>query len=71
MALWNNEKQINNQLVAFQTFSLQRSYKKKEEQIWKHEVINLRKMDLIRVQTLLNESIKEVYLRGEQHGHSN
>ena len=64
--VWNNEKVIDNKPIAFKTLSLQRSYKKKEESTWHNETINLRKMDLIRVQTLLNEVAKEMYLGGDQ-----
>ena len=49
-------------MVEFKTMSLSRSFKKKDEDIWRNEVINLRRMDLPRVLTLLNEASKELFL---------
>ena len=65
--LWNNEKVIDNKPVTFQTLSLQRSYKKKDENTWHNETINVRKMDLIRIQTLIQEATKEMYLGGDSN----
>jgi len=65
LAVWSNEREINGNLVEFKTMSLSRSFKKKDEDIWRNEVINLRRMDLPRVLTLLNEVSREFYL--EKH----
>lgn len=62
LALWSNEREINGNLVEFKTMSLSRSFKKKDEEIWRNEVINLRRMDIPRVLALLSEASKELYL---------
>ncbi len=68
LALWSNEREVNGNLVEFKTMSLSRSFKKKDEEIWRNEVINLRRMDLPRVLTLLNEASKDLYLdKHEEH----
>ena len=65
IALWSNERDINGTMVEFKTLSLSRSFKKKNEDIWRSEVVNLRRMDLPKVLTLLNEATKELFL--EKH----
>ncbi len=62
IALWSNEREVNGNLVEFKTMSLSRSFKKKDEELWRNEVINLRRMDLPRVLTLLTEASKDLYL---------
>ncbi len=62
IALWSNEREVNGNLVEFKTMSLSRSFKKKDEDIWRNETINLRRMDLPRVMTLLHEATKELFL---------
>ena len=62
LALWSNEREINGNLIEFKTMSLSRSYKKKDEDIWRSEVINIRRMDIPRLQTLLDEASRELLL---------
>jgi hypothetical protein len=62
LALWSNEREVNGNLVEFKTMSLSRSFKKKDEDIWRNEVINLRRLDLPRVLTLLNEATRDLFL---------
>lgn len=62
LALWSNEREVNGNMVEFKTMSLNRSFKKKDETIWRNEVINLRRMDLPRLFALLNEASKELYV---------
>ena len=62
IALWANEREVNGNLVEFKTMSLSRSFKKKDEDLWRNEVINLRRMDLPRVIALLNEASKELFI---------
>ncbi len=66
LVVWKNDKEINGEVVSFKTLSLSRSYKKKEEDIWRSEVINLRRQDLHKVMTLLNEASRHLWL-GEQN----
>lgn len=61
-AIWENERKIDNGAVNFKTVSLSRSYKKKEEEIWRSDVINnLRRNDLQKV-ILVMQKIQESLL---------
>jgi len=62
LALWSNEREVNGNIVEFKTMSLGRSFKKKNEEIWRNEVINIRRLDLPRLMALLNEASKELFL---------
>ena len=62
IALWSNEREVNGNLVEFKTMSVSRSFKKKDEDIWRNEVINIRRMDIPRLITLLNEASRELFL---------
>ncbi|MBI5391562.1 hypothetical protein HZB00_01020 [Candidatus Woesearchaeota archaeon] len=62
VCIWDNEKQIGDALVGFKTISLSRSFKKKGEDIWRSEQLNLRKSDLPKVLVTLNEAMKEILL---------
>lgn len=66
LVVWKNDKEINGEVVSFKTLSLSRSYKKKDEDIWRSEIINLRRQDLHKVMTLLNEASRHLWL-GEQN----
>jgi len=56
IAVWDNKKEFEGGEVSYKTFSMSRSYKKKNEDIWRSEVINnLRRQDIVRLQLLLNK----------------
>ena len=63
VSIWSNKRKLHDDTeVEFKTVSLTRSYKKKDEDIWRSEVINLRRQDLPKISTLLNEAYKELLL---------
>lgn len=62
IAIWKNDRDINGEIVSFKTMTLSRSYKKKEEDIWRSEILNLRRQDIHKVTTLLNEASKYLWL---------
>lgn len=62
LAFWENERAINDSLVSFQTMSLSKSYKKKGEDIWRSEVIHIRRMDLPKILVLLQKGMEDLYL---------
>jgi hypothetical protein len=54
-SVWENKKEFNGGEVSFKTFSISKGYKKKEEDIWRSDVINnLRRQDIVKLQLLLN-----------------
>lgn len=66
VALWENTKQFNSGEVTFKTFSLNRSYKKKDENIWRNETINnFRRQDIPKLITVLTKMQEELYLNAE------
>jgi len=65
-AIWSNEKEFNGGLVEFKTISLNRSYKKKGEEIWRNEIINLRRGDIPKIMLVLQKAQEELLLNQEQ-----
>jgi hypothetical protein len=63
IALWSNKrKNSEGHEIEFKTMSLTRSYKKRDEDIWRNESINLRRTDLPKVQVLINKAQEELLL---------
>lgn len=65
-AIWKNSKKIDGKELSFKTVSLKRSYKKKDEDIWRSEVINIRRADIPKIQVVLNETLRELMLSHEE-----
>ena len=66
VAIWSNEKEFNGGLVEFKTVTLSRSYKKKDEEIWRSDQLNLRRNDLQKCILLLQKTQEELFLNQEQ-----
>lgn len=66
MAIFENEREVNGNMVTFKTASLSRSYKKKDEDIWRNEVINLRRGDIAKVILVLQKAQEELLLHHEE-----
>lgn len=64
-ALWVNEREVNGTTVGFKTVSLRRSWKK-EGDVWREEVMNLRRQDIPKLMTILHEMQKELFLTDEE-----
>jgi len=55
-AVWDNKKSIQGGEISYKTVTVSRSYKKKEENIWRSEVINnLRRGDIEKLQVILRK----------------
>lgn len=65
-AIWSNEKEFNGGLVEFKTISLSRGYKKKGEDIFRSDQINLRKNDIQKCILVLQKAQEELLLNQEQ-----
>lgn len=65
-AIWYNEKEINGNLVGFKTVSLGRSFKKKNEDIWRNEAVNMRRNDLQKAILVLQKAQEEMLLNEEK-----
>ena len=67
-AVWLNSKVVDGIKTEYKTISLSRNYKKKEDDVWRNEVLNLRRGDLPKIMTILHKLNEEMYLtqqRGE------
>ena len=64
-AIWFNEKEINGTKVGFKTASLKRSWKK-EGDVWREEVMNIRRQDIPKLLIILQEIQKELFLSEEK-----
>ena len=63
VAIWSNERDFNDGVVEFKTVSLTRSYKKKGEDLWRSESINLRRNDLIKAILVLQKAQEELLMQ--------
>jgi len=70
-AIWFNERERNGEIVGFKTVSLRRSWKDNKTNIWRDEVINLRKTDIQRVLVILNKVNEELLLNKEEESREN
>ena len=61
-SIWSNEKDFDGGLVEFKTISLTRSYKKKGEDIWRNDAINLRRNDLQKCILVLQKAQEDLLL---------
>lgn len=63
VAVWSNKRQRpDGSEIEFKTVSLSRSYKKREEDVWRSEVINLRRNDLQKAILVLQKAQEELLL---------
>jgi len=62
-AVWSNKRDLETgEEVEFKTVSLNRSYKKKGEDLWRNDVIHLRRNDIQKVILVLNKAQEELLL---------
>ncbi len=68
VAIWQNEREFDGNTIGFKTVSLSRTWKKKDEEVWRSDVLNLRKNDISKVLVLLNKAQEELLLTESQKG---
>lgn len=64
-AIWLNTKTVDGNSVDFKTVSLSKSWKKQDEDIWRSEVINLRRNDIAKAMLVLQKAQEELFLAEE------
>ena len=63
VAMWKNKKDMEDgSEIEFKTVSLTRSYKRSNEDIWRHDVINLRRNDLQKAILVLQKAQEDLLL---------
>ncbi|MFH1638205.1 MAG: hypothetical protein ABIB71_07295 [Candidatus Woesearchaeota archaeon] len=66
-AIWENERKVNGDVMAFKTVSLRRSWKDKEKDIWRDETINFRRQDVPKIMAIMAKLQEELYLTAEEN----
>jgi len=65
--VWENKRKVNNAEVSFKTVSITRSFRKKDENIWRSEVINnLRRNDIPKLIALLQKVQEYLYFESSK-----
>ena len=65
-AIWLNEKDMGDgSSVGFKTISLSRSWKKKGEDIWRSDVVHLRRNDIQKAIIVLQKAQEDLLLTDE------
>jgi len=66
VAMWKNKKDMEDgSEVEFKTISLTRSYRKPSEDLWRHDVINLRRNDIQKAILVLQKAQEEMLLTND------
>ncbi len=66
--VWDNKKEMNGTEIQFKTVTVSRSYKKKDENIWRSEVINnIRLNDIPKMQSILGKLQDYLYFEAKEH----
>ncbi|MFH1209181.1 MAG: hypothetical protein V1663_00105 [archaeon] len=62
ICVWENKKDFNGGETIYKTVTLTKSFKKRDEDIWRSEVINnIRRNDLVKLRLLLNKAEEYLY----------
>ena len=71
-AIWLNEREVDGNIVGFKTVSLRRSWRDRDQSIWRDETLNLRKGDLAKVLVVIQKAQEEILLnQNEKEGDDN
>ena len=65
-AIWENERETDSGFLSFKTVSLSRSWKKKGENTWRSDVVNLRRGDLVKAILVLEKAQEELLMNSEE-----
>ena len=66
VAIWLNEREVNGNIVGFKTISLSRKWKKSDDDVWRSDVVNLRRNDIQKGILLLQKAQEELLLNHEE-----
>lgn len=70
-AIFLNEREVNGNIVGFKTISLSRSFKKKDENVWRSEQINMRRNDLQKAILVLQKAQEDTLLDSKEESDDN
>ena len=66
VAIWENIKETGKDKINFKTVSLSRNWKKQGEDVWRNDVINLRKADIPKALVVLQKAQEELFLTDQE-----
>ena len=67
-AVWANKREFDGKEVEFKTVTLSRSYKKKDEDVWKSEIINnIRRNDVPKIMAIMGKLQDYLYFEVQQN----
>ena len=66
--IWENDREVNGNIVSFKTVSLRKSWHDKEKNIWRDSTIQLRRNDIQRVLVVLQKVQEDLLLAQEGEG---
>ena len=64
-AIFLNQREVDGNLVGFKTVAVSRSYKKKDEDLWRSEQINVRRNDIPKMMLVLQKAYEELSLESD------
>ena len=68
VAVWKNKKESEDgSEFEFKTVSLTRSYRKPDEDLWRHDTINLRRNDIQKVIVVLQKAQEDLLLSNDSN----
>ncbi|RME54803.1 hypothetical protein D6777_02610 [Candidatus Woesearchaeota archaeon] len=63
--IWMNEREVDGAKVGFKTLTLTRSWKDKEQAIWRNEHLNFRRSDIPKIMAIMNKLQEDLFLSEE------
>jgi len=68
LAIWENKRKVRDgEEISFKTVSLRRSWKDKEQDIWRDEKLNLRRSDIPKAILLLQKAQEDLFLNEDNN----
>jgi len=65
-AIWSNKRETDSGQMEFKTVSLSRSFKKKDEDIWRNESISLRRQDLTKILLVVQKAQEALFFDSDK-----
>lgn len=62
VAIWLNKRESDGMEIEYKTLSLSRSFKKRGDDTWRNDVINLRRGDIPKVMVVLQKAQEDLLL---------
>ena len=66
-AVWENDREVNGNIVSFKTVSLRKSWHDKEKDMWRDSTIQLRRNDIQKVIVIMQKVQEELLLAHDEN----